>query len=82
MPALPRLTSLALVLSLSGCATLETGADHVRDFAHKHPVVTGVATAVVIGGAVVALDHHHYDHAPTSARQSPCAPLPLSECPQ
>jgi hypothetical protein len=55
-----RVASLALAVFLTGCATLETGADHVRDFAVRHPVVTGVATVVVVGGVVYALDHHHH----------------------
>lgn len=78
-----RLSSLALVLLMfAGCATLENAADHTRDFASRHPVVTAVGTAVVVGGVVYALDHHHHDHAPTSVQQSPCAPLPITECPQ
>lgn len=77
-----RLTSLALaLLTLSGCATLETGADHVRDFAGRHPVVTAVGTAVVVGGVVYALDHHGHHSEPPN-RTSPCAPLPITECPQ
>jgi hypothetical protein len=60
-----RAAPLALVLGLTGCATIENGADHVRDFAVRHPVVTAVGTAVVIGGAVAALDHHGH-HAPTA----------------
>jgi len=82
MSALSRLASLALALSLAGCATLENAADHTRDFAERHPIVTGVATAVVVGGVVYALDHHHDHSSPNSARQSPCAPLPITECPQ
>lgn len=43
--SLRRCASLALVLSLTGCATLETGSDHVRDFAGRHLVVTAVGAA-------------------------------------
>jgi len=57
---------LTTIACLSGCATLENGADHVRDFAVRHPVVTAVGTAVVIGGVVYALDHHHHSEPPAS----------------
>ena len=59
---LPRLASLALILSLAGCSTLETAADHTRDFAKAHPVIVGVGAAVVVGGIVYGLDHHHDHH--------------------
>jgi hypothetical protein len=73
--------SAALVLTLSGCATFEDAADRARTFATQHPVVTGVATAVVVGGVVYALDHHGHHSEPPN-RTSPCAPLPITECAQ
>jgi hypothetical protein len=60
LPAL----SVAL-LFVSGFATLEAGADRARKFPARHPVVTAVGAAVVVGGAV-ALSRHH------SAGESGC----------
>lgn len=37
-----------LCLSLSACATLE-----------RHPVLTTVATAVIVGSIAAAAEHHH-----------------------
>lgn len=55
-----RVASIALALFLiTGCSTLESAAEHARTFARQHPVVTGVAVAVIVGGTVAALDHHH-----------------------
>jgi hypothetical protein len=56
-----KLATVALLGLLAGCATLENGADHARDFARAHPVIV-TAAAVGIGaaiGAEVASDGHH-----------------------
>ena len=50
--------ALSLLVALTGCQALETGADYVRDVAGRHPVVTGVGTAILVGGNVYAVDHH------------------------
>lgn len=67
----------ALTTSFTGCATIENGADHVRDFAVRHPVVTAVGTAVVVGGVVYALDHHHHrdpSRSPATCENNPSFP--------
>lgn len=70
---LVRLTSLAIVLSLTGCASLESAADHTRDFTIRHPIVTAVGAAVVVGGAVAALDrHHHHGEAAVGPERPVC----------
>ena len=48
-------------IGLSGCATVERGADQVRDFAQEHPVVTSIAAGAAAGAIVVAVDRHHHD---------------------
>lgn len=84
---LPRPALLALLLTLSttlaGCAPLELAADHARDFAARHPVAVAVGTAVIVGGAVYALDHRRRDdHVAPRIARSPCYPLPVTECAQ
>lgn len=79
-----KLITFAAVLALSGCATVETAADRARDFAIQHPIVTAVGATIIIGGIVVAVDHHHYDAAPMPNHlrvQSPCSPEGLTSCP-
>jgi len=53
--------SAALVLTLTSCASLEGVVDRARAFEIQHPVATGVATVVVLGGVAYALDHHHHE---------------------
>lgn len=60
------LASLALASCLTACATLETGADHVRDFAVRHPIVTAVGAALIVGGVAASLDHHAHQHQPAT----------------
>lgn len=42
-----RLTLALGAFLLGGCATLESGADHVRDFAVEHPIVVACGVAFV-----------------------------------
>lgn len=63
------LTVLAFA-SLAGCATC-------RD----HPVACAVVGAVIIGGAVAALDTRHSDRdRQFQPRQSPCQPEGITPC--
>lgn len=48
-----------LLITLSGCATVERTADHARDFAARHRVAAAVAGAVVVGSAVALAESHH-----------------------
>jgi hypothetical protein len=78
-----RFTTFALaLLALSGCSTLETASDHAHDFAARHPVAVAVGTAIVVGGAVYALDHRRGDdHRPERiARGRPCLSGGMTEC--
>lgn len=75
---------LAAAVSLEGCATVETGADRVRDFAAEHPVITAIAAGAAAGALVAAVDrpHHHEHHrelartADYGLRTHTCAPVP------
>ncbi len=61
--SLARAAHIALIIALGGCATLERGADHVRDFTTAHPVITAVAAGAAAGAIVVAIDdRHHHEH--------------------
>lgn len=56
-------TLLVLSLILCGCTTVESGADHVRDFAKAHPVITTIAVGAAAGSiaAVIVANNHHHD---------------------
>jgi hypothetical protein len=60
-----RVIAALCLLPLSACATLETAADHVRDFAHSHPVLTSVAAGVAAGSIAASLQHHGHHQEPT-----------------
>jgi hypothetical protein len=76
-PALRRVLGPILALALSGCATLEHGADRARDFARAHPILVttaAVGVGIAIGAAietdghtvrVVQVDHGHRRERPT-----------------
>lgn len=53
-----RTTLLVLLCVLNGCATVERGADHVRDFASAHPVVVSVGTSIVVSSAITTIAMH------------------------
>lgn len=59
--ALPGAALAAALLCLAACSTLETAADHARNFAHSHPVLTAVAVGVAVG-SIASHHHHHHDH--------------------
>lgn len=67
------LVTLTLILTLTGCASLENAADHAHDFAVRHPIATAIGTAVVVGGAVAAIEagHHHRHHEPAVGPERP-----------
>lgn len=57
-----------IVTAIVGCSTLERAADHTRDFAKRYPVVTAVGVAVVVGGAVAAIEAGHHRREPIPLR--------------
>lgn len=67
---------IIFTLLLTGCATVERGADHVRDFATAHPVVTAIAAGAAAGAIVAAVDdhHHHRDHLALPPNRGPLVP--------
>lgn len=77
-----RILITCALVTFAGCATLEHGADQVRDFAHEHPVVTAIAAGAAAGAIVAAADrHHHHGGAPDrrqdhGLRTHECAPVP------
>jgi hypothetical protein len=81
--AVARISIAFSLLTTAGCSTLETAADHAHDFAARHPVAVAVGTAVIVGGAVYALDHRRGDdHVSPHIARSPCYPLVVTQCAQ
>lgn len=66
--AFARISAGLSLLALAGCAPLERAADHTRDFANRYPVVTAVGVAVVVGGAVAAIEAGHHRSEPIPLR--------------
>jgi hypothetical protein len=66
------------ILSLIACSTLETAADHARDFAGRHPIVTTVATVAVVAGAYTLA---HSGHRDVDAVRRPVEPYPCARHP-
>lgn len=56
-------TVLLCVLALSGCATIESGADRARDFAVAHPVAAAVAVGLTAGAIAVSVNRSSGDPA-------------------
>jgi hypothetical protein len=63
--------TLAL-LSLTACTTIESAANHARDFVVAHPVITAVAVGVVAGSIAVVADHHHHQQLPVRSEAGSC----------
>ena len=81
--AIARISIVAFsLLTVAGCSTLETAADDAHDFIGRHPVATAIATGIVVGGAVAALDRHHHDERTLGWREhgTPCEPDGHTEC--
>ncbi len=74
------LGALMLAATLSGCATLETTADHIRDASRQHPAIATTVVALAAGSLGAALQHHHdqhrdrrdFDHRPGSVLTPSC----------
>jgi hypothetical protein len=79
---IPKLLAVSLSLTLAGCASLETAADHAHDLAARHPVATAVGAAVAASAITVALDRRRDDHrwSVREGRGIPCAPAGSDEC--
>jgi len=43
-------------VALSGCAALETAADHTRDFVEEHPVAVSVVASVAVTSLVTTIE--------------------------
>ena len=72
--AIARISIAFSFLTIAGCSTLETAADHTRDFSARHPVITAVGAAIVVGGAVAAIEagHHHSETHPVGPERPVC----------
>jgi xanthine/uracil permease len=71
-------TSLVLLVCLlSGCAS-------TREFASRHPVVTGIGVALVAGSIAASTHHGDGNNAATGGAigsgQLPCTPQPNGAC--
>ena len=66
-----RILLFPLLVLFTGCATIEDAADHAHDFAARHPVAVAVGTAIVVGGAVAAIEagHHHSESNPAGPKR-------------
>lgn len=53
-----RAIAFLTLCALAGCMTVERGADHVRDFAKAHPVVTSVGASIVVSSALTTIAMH------------------------
>lgn len=49
------------VVALAGCATVETAADHVRDFTDAHPVAVSVVASVAIASLATTIELRRAD---------------------
>lgn len=44
--------------ALSGCATVETTADHARDFVKAHPVATSIVASIAVSSIITVVAMH------------------------
>lgn len=47
--------------ALCGCETVETAADHARDFAEAHPVATSVISSVAVTSLLTTIELRRAD---------------------